>query len=384
MKCAKKTKLKKLEVNSVDLVPAGANQDAHINLYKSKEQPVWERFVEKVKKTFGMDEAELQAVYEERFQTVNKQRIENEIWDYTSALRESFSSIVNDGELGSKARAELLAKSMDEFTTAMSEVIPLWSSGQESLQKSLDDETVQLYKQLEIEALEQRVALLKDSEYKPNEALDNEDLDDEFEDDELSDDEFEDDEFEDDELSDDEFEDDTDHDEQEESDMKIDKSLLSTEEQATLDALIQKSMVTEDTVEKSFDNPEMEEMQAKVYELEKALAMKEYEVLAKGYEILGKKPEELAKSMYAMSEAGAETFAEFMEALDIAKAAKENSGMFEEVGKSRTVGGYGVQNQIEAKAADIMKADPSLSKVQAIAKAWEQNPDLIKEYDKGE
>ena len=365
---AKKTKLKKLEVNSVDLVPAGANQDAHINLYKSKEQPVWERFVSAVKKTFGMDEAELQAMYEERFHPVNKQRIENEIWDYTSALRESFSSIMADDELGSTDRAELLAKSMDEFTTAMSEVIPLWSSGQESLEKSLDDETIQLYKQLEIEALEQRVALLKADDIS----------DDELEDDELEDESYED-------LEDDEWSDDNDHDEQEEEeDMKIDKSLLSTEEQATLDALIQKSLITEDTVEKSFDNPEMEEMQAKVYELEKALAMKEYESLAKGYEILGKDPEELAKSMYAMNEAGAEAFAEFMDALDIAKAAKENSGLFEEVGKSRTAGGYGVQNQIEAKAADIMKADPSLSKVQAIAKAWEQNPDLIKEYDKGE
>ena len=369
MNGAKKTKLKKLEVNSVDLVPAGANQDAHINLYKSKEQPVWERFVGMVKKSFGMDEAELQAVYEERFQTVNKQRIENEIWDYTSALRESFASIVKDDELGSKDRAELLAKSMDEFTTAMSEVIPLWSSGQESLQKSLDDETVQLYKQLEIEALEQRVALLKADDIS----------DDELEDDELEDESYED-------LEDDEWSDDNDHDEQEEEDMKIDKSLLSSEEQATLDALIQKSLISDETVEKSYeyDQPELQEMQAKVHQLEKALAMKEYESLAKGYEILGKNAEELAKSMYAMNEAGAEAFAEFMGALDIAKAAKENSGMFEEVGKSRTEGGCGVQNQIEVKAAEIMKADPSLSKVQAIAKAWEQNPDLIKQYDKGE
>lgn len=44
----KATKLKELEVNSVDLVRAGANQAADICLYKSAEQPV--------KKTISKDD----------------------------------------------------------------------------------------------------------------------------------------------------------------------------------------------------------------------------------------------------------------------------------------------------------------------------------------
>lgn len=360
---AKKTKLKKLEVNSVDLVPAGANPDAHINLFKSKEErPAWDRFVGMVKKSLGMDEADIEAVVKEHFSPVNKQRIDNEIWDYTSALRDSFSSIMKDGELDSASRSEMLQKSMDEFTTAMQEVIPLWSTGQEALQKSLDDETIELYKQMEIEALEERLAILK---------AEDDDLDDDM------DDYYE--EPDDDEPVEPEQKED-------EKDMKINKSLLTAEEQAQLEALIQKSAVDdtleEDTVTKAA--PENEALKNEVAELKKALELKDMETVAKGYAILGKDTAELAKSLYAMKQAGPEVYAEFVGALDIAKAEREGSGMFTEVGKSRTESGSGAVSKIEAKAAEIQKADPTLSRVQAIRKAWEQNPDLVKEYDNEE
>lgn len=367
MEGAKKTKLKKLEVNSVDLVPAGANPDAHINLFKSKEErPAWERFVGMVKKTFGMDEADIEAVYAEHFSPVNKQRIENEIWDYTSALRESFTSIMKDADLDADGRTDMLTKSMDEFTTAMQEVIPLWSTGQEALQKSLDDETVELYKQLEIESLMDRIAVLKAGDEDTDEEDGEEGLEDEEDNEEIP--------------------------KEEEEEMRIDKSRLTTEEQLALDAIIKKSIITEEvdeTVAKADETvveqpAELQKMHDRVEELEKALAMKELEDVAKGYDILGKDTEELAKSLYAMKQAGAEAYAEFVGALDIAKSAKENSGIFTEIGKSRTETAGGIENKIEAYASEIQKADPSLSRVQAIAKAWEQNPDLVKEYDKGE
>ena len=379
MEGAKKTKLKKLEVNSVDLVPAGANPDAYINLFKSKEErPAWERFVGMVKKTFGMDEADIEAVYAEHFNPVNKQRIENEIWDYTSALRESFTSIMKDADLDEVGRTEMLTKSMDEFTTAMQEVIPLWSTGQEALQKSLDDETVELYKQLEIESLMDRIAVLKAGDEESDEDVDDELPEDEEEGEVLQ--------------------------KEEKRDMIIEKSKLTAEELMALEAIIQKAGVTEEVVEEAVEKAdetatetvektaetvteqpeELQKAYARVEELERELAMKEMEAVAKSYDILGKDTVELTKSLYAMKQAGAEVYAEFVGALDIAKSAKENSGIFTEIGKSRTETGYGVQNQIEAFASEIMKADPSLSRVQAIAKAWEQNPNLVKEYDKGE
>jgi hypothetical protein len=251
---------------------------------------------------------------------------------------------------------------MDEFTTAMQEVIPLWSTGQEALQKSLDDETIELYKQMEIEALEERLAVLK---------AEDDDLDDD------TDDYYE-------EPDDDEPEEP--EQKEDEKDMKINKSLLTAEEQAQLEALIQKSAVDdtleEDTVTKAA--PENEALKNEVAELKKALELKDMETVAKGYAILGKDTAELAKSLYAMKQAGPEVYAEFVGALDIAKAEREGSGMFTEVGKSRTESGSGAVSKIEAKAAEIQKADPTLSRVQAIRKAWEQNPDLVKEYDNEE
>ena len=351
---AKKTKLKKLEVNSVDLVPAGANPDAHINLFKSKEErPAWGRFVGMVKKTLGMDESDIEAVFKEHYEPVNKQRIQNEIWDYTSALRDSFESIMKDDELDSDGRSEMLQKSMDEFTTAMQEVIPLWSTGQEALQKSLDDESIELYKQLEIEALEERLAVLKADGDEPEEP-----------------------------EEDDEPEDDEPVQKEDIDDMKINKSLLTQEEQAALDAIIRKAAMDEDDV--IVAKAESEELKNEVAELKKALAMKDMEAVAKEYAILGKDTVELAKSLYAMKQAGPEVYEEFVGALNIAKAERENSGMFTEIGKSRTENAGGAANKIEAKAAEIMKADPSLSKVQAIAKAWEDNPELVREYDEEE
>lgn len=363
---ANKTKLKKLQVNSVDLVPAGANPDAHINLFKSAEKrPAWDRFVGMVKKSLGMDESDIEAVVKEHFNPVKKQCIDNEIWDYTSALRESFDSIMKDAELDSAGRTEMLQKSMDEFTTAMNEVIPLWASGQESLQKSLDCETIELYKQMEIEALEERLAVLKAGE--PDEDEPEDEPEEEPEDEEPEDDEP--------------------VQKEEIDDMKINKALLTPEEQAALDALIKKSAVDETVEEEGAvakaqpESEELKKMNEEVAELKKALAMKDMEAVAKGYEILGKDTAELAKSLYAMNQAGPEVYADYVAALDIAKSERENSGMFKEVGKSRTEAAGGAESKIEAIASEIQKADPSLSKVEAIAKAWEQNPELVREYD---
>ena len=363
MEGAKKTKLKKLEVNSVDLVPAGANPDAHINLFKSKEErPAWNRFVGMVKKTLGMDEADIEAVVQEHFSPVNKQRIDNEIWDYTSALRDSFSSIMKDTELDADGRGEMLQKSMDEFTTAMSAVIPLWSTGQEALQKSLDDDAIELYKQMEIEALEERLAVLKSED---EEGLEEPEGDDPEEPEK------------------------TPEEQEEIEDMRIDKSLLSAEEEKIFDTLVAKAAINGAKVEKSAEEPknsveqpeELQKMYNRVQELETQLAMNEMVGVAKGYEILGKDTEELAKSLFAMKQAGPDIYAEFVGALDIAKSERENSGMFTEIGKSRTESSGTVEARIHAAAAEIAKADPSIDMVTAIAKAWEQNPELVKEYE---
>lgn len=63
----------------------------------------------------------------------------------------------------------------------------------------------------------------------------------------------------------------------------------------------------------------------------------------------------------------------------------EKSGVFSEIGKS----GHGSnENSAEAKVSGIAKKymddDPALSYQDAVAKAWENNPDLLDEYDEQE
>ena len=65
------------------------------------------------------------------------------------------------------------------------------------------------------------------------------------------------------------------------------------------------------------------------------------------------------------------------------------SGLFTEFGKSvhgasYTVGGVkksAARGKIEAAASEIMKSNKDLTYNQAIAKAWEDNPDIAMEYE---
>lgn len=397
MEKPKKTKLRKLEVNSVDLVPAGANPEAHINLFKGKEEhPTWSRFVDLVKKSFGMDEGEIESVYKEHLsyeeakakydRRKSFEQIGCELWDYTSALRESLESIVNDSIDGAE-KERLMMQSVSEFNEAINMSIPEWADGRQALKKSLAEDEVKLYKQMEIQALEDRIAVLKESEeYRSESEAEDEDEEDEAE-------------FEDtDEMPETEDGEEVAEEEEEETDMKINKGLLTADEQATLEALIMKAEsdeegrplnateveeneeeMVEDAVR---DSEELSRVKAENEELKKMLAMTELTGIAKSYDVLGKDPEELAKSLYTMKQAG--MYDEYIEALDIAKAAKEKTDatLFTEIGKSRDGVACGVEEKIARAAAEIRKADPSMSQVQAIAKAWELNPDLIREYDR--
>ncbi len=61
----------------------------------------------------------------------------------------------------------------------------------------------------------------------------------------------------------------------------------------------------------------------------------------------------------------------------------EKSGIFSEIGKSGH-GGSGTgsaEAKIEGIAKGYMEKDPALSYNAAIAKAWENNPDILGEYD---
>lgn len=134
---------------------------------------------------------------------------------------------------------------------------------------------------------------------------------------------------------------------------------------------------------KSAPSPEIQAALKRLENLEKSYDMKECLEVAKKYAPLGEKEEELANTLYEMKKSNEANYNSYIAVLDKSLAIVEKSGVFSEIGKS--AGGSvatSAEGKIEAKAAAIMKADPKIDRTTAIAKAWEQSPDLMAEYDK--
>lgn len=112
---------------------------------------------------------------------------------------------------------------------------------------------------------------------------------------------------------------------------------------------------------------------------------KEQVELAKKYDILGQKPEELGPQLYELKKSDEAMYKTVIATLDSQVALIEKSPLFAEIGKSGHSGGsynglHGAEAKADAKAKEIMKADPTKSYTEAIAKAWE-DPELMAECD---
>ena len=201
--------------------------------------------------------------------------------------------------------------------------------------------------------------------------------------------------------------------------MKIDKSVFTPEELAQYEALIAKAKVDpeadpeeagltdgelstppkkkpqenpegdgpeekapEDNVGKKDTSPEMSATLKRLETLEKSIQMKEYTEIAKKYAPLGENVEELAKSLYGMKQTGQENYDAYLSVLDKSLDLVNKSGVFAEIGKSAAGVGDDVLAKVEAAADDIQKSDTSLDRVQAVAKAWENHPELVAEYER--
>ena len=192
--------------------------------------------------------------------------------------------------------------------------------------------------------------------------------------------------------------------------LKIDKSVFSAEELAQYEALIAKATVDPEAAEEEVEDekppvppkktekaevddvedtkksapeemaPEIKKALEEVAELKKSMEMAQMAEVAKKYAPLGK--EGLAQTLYDMKKSNEANYNAYITVLDEHLALVEKSGLFAEIGKS--AGGQstgGVESKIDAKAAEIMKADPNMDYDTAVCKAWEQNPDLLAEYD---
>ena len=133
------TKLKNIELTSVDLVRAGANQKADICLYKSAdptestEQPtageknIIKRFIHWLKENPVESDSEPTDPVQKEFTSFDElagnREINEKLWQYTDALNCSIRSIQDDKDLDKAQKGEMMRKSLQQFDDAMGKLI---------------------------------------------------------------------------------------------------------------------------------------------------------------------------------------------------------------------------------------------------------------------
>lgn len=189
--------------------------------------------------------------------------------------------------------------------------------------------------------------------------------------------------------------------------MKIYKSNFSAEELAQWEALVAKGKVAPEENQEEMEgyepefppkkpakkaevedmtksaSPEITAALERMEALEKSFAMKEFTDIAKKYAPLGENETELAQRLYDMKKSNEGNYNAYIAILDKSLGMVEKSGLFAEIGKSAGAHGTagGAIAKVEAKANDIMKSDPTMTREEAVAKAWIDNPDLVREYE---
>ena len=384
------TKLKNLDVTKVDFVDAGANQRADIKLTKRKEpegaetppepaEGLFKRFLGWLK-SCGTTAEEIEKAatsFNEQLVTVSMDQIRDEMWSVCYALQNSLNSILCDAELDGSAKAEAMKNSTEQFAVAMGGYIEKWSSGMTaSIRKNLDTpDDAQL--QMLMKTHENIGAVIEKANSEKGEL---------------------------------------------EEMLKIDKSKMTPEERAAYDDIIKKYAVeTDEIIEKGVggetdpeNDPEGAEKGEKtcksqtlveeptgddIYKGLHPLVAAELKDLRKRAEeaeerelfgiAIGKKAEELVPTLKALKAAGGTAYDDMIGTLDGAVSAIEASGMFGEIGKSgsfdamrgTTVAKSNSEAKVDTIAKSYMEKDPSMSYNIAVAKAWENHPELMAEYE---
>lgn len=409
------TKLKNLKITKVDFVDDGANPEAHIRLFKSKdgvEPPhdegaekkpnIWKRLITAITKAAGSetDTSELESVIDdiqkssesfgERIAEVKNRKIADEIWDICYALQSSLCSILNDEDMDGTSAATAMQESLDEFYEFSKEAISQWSSGKatnivkkeevtasdlammKSARNRLDDTIEKAEKAQEEPGAEGPKK--KDQNKKQNDAKGAEE-------------------------------------------MKIDKSKLTPAELAFLQSIEKRYGEEEGAGAEGVTPPAQNAdptpatgvgkantpaqgtdggediykgmhpaVRAELENLKKfreATEERELEDVAKKYEIIGKKKEELVPVLKSLKAAGGTAYTDMIAVLDGAVAAVEKSGAFSEIGKS---GGAGTTDgaawtKAETQAAEIMKSK-NVTKAQALDEVFRNDPELAAECEK--
>ena len=430
------TKLKNLKVTKVDFVDEGANPDAHIRLFKRREEPLQEggggkgsgilkKLVAFVAKAAGMDQEEIDSAMEEiqkgdavsfseKITEAAYRKIADEIWDTCMALQSSLCSILYDEDLDGAGAAAAMQESLDEFHAVVQGAVAEWSGGREAsiIRKDAEVSGTDL---MVMKAAAERLGrsiekASQDIEKKGRSKKDTPDN----------------------------------NEEQKGDKMEIDKSKLTDAERAFLES-IEKRYGTEDKAEGTAPPlvsapaappvlPAEDSTVAKaggaaqpaspgqfpavpasgeqittasgaaggtddIYkglhpavkaELEglkkfrEEAEERELAEIAKRYAIIGKKEEELVPLFKSLKAAGGTAYNDMIAVLDQAVDTVEKSGAFSEIGKSGHGGSAGdsAWAEAEAKATELMKSKSGLSKAQALDEILMADPVLAERCEK--
>ena len=316
----KKNKLSNMELDSVDLCKMGANQRAKIKLYKSA--PGGENDMEHITKSMGTAQVQ----------------------ETTYALCKSLESIIAGDSLDAVEKQQMMEESLQQVTDEATGLMGDWA---EAIGKADDED---------------------------EDTLENEPEDD-------SDDEPEDEPEDDDRGEEDEPEDDVGKGgsgcapkvrkaaKGEVFDMAtIDISKMSLEDKITLEALAKKYGDNGEN-EEPVIHPDVKKALEEVAEMRKSMELEKLEGVAKKYEIIGKKAPELAQKLYDLKQAGEQHYNDYVALLD-EQVAMANSGIYKEYGSNRSA------SDLNSTVAEVMKANPGMTREQAVVRAFENNPAL--------
>lgn len=310
---------------------------------------------------------------EKRKVDINRMIDEN-WWDYISALRESLENILSDETLSNTEKEQMITESLNEFTKALHDTLI-----NPDMQVSIETAVTKVGRKISSDRLE-RMKNMRDM-------LDS--LIQEVESDQSNNDNSD--------IT--KSKPKTNVEKGEDVDMKIDKSKLTPEELATLKEIEKKAGIQDESapsdVNKSAGNSAEEPTEEDIYkglhpavkaELERLRKAadeaeeRELNEIAKKYEIIGKKPDELVPMFKNLKAAGGNAYEQMIAILDASVEAVKKSGLFSEVGK-RGNGESDAWTAIEKHADEIQKSMPNLTRAQAITKACEQHPELVHEYE---
>lgn len=420
------TKLKNLKIRKVDFVDEGANPDAHIVLYKHRsggkgkpgeggdrgKEGFWKRLASIIREAVELapDGAESAAEdiqkgdaasFHEKVNEVKNRKIADEIWDLCYALQSSICSILYDDEMDSAGAAAAMKESLGEFQAVMGEAVANWAEGSEAGIVRKDDGIPKT----ELEVMKAAAKRLEETIQKAEKVS--------MEEIEKRDGEME----------------------GEEREMNIDKSRLTPAELAFLESIekrygetgaggteITPSIPAQQAAEplvtalaqQAQDQPVTKSIQPATAPVQQAPAEpvvndiykglhpdvkveleelkkfrenaeeRELTEVAKKYTIIGKKEEELVPMLKGLKAVGGTAYQDMIAVLDQAVDIVEKSGVFSEMGKAggRDTGGNSAEAKISEIAKGYIQKEPTLSYSQAVAKAWEDHPDILEEYEK--